>query len=166
MDVDSNIYPIHLGVRLRTKGRNKMIQKIIDLLKKYEEIIAYLIVGVLNTIVSWLACWICEITLLNPSISWQNTVINLVGWIAGVLFGFWANRKYVFKSKNPKVIREFINFSGSRVSTLVLDIVIMYVTVNVIHMHYWIAKVFISSVLVMIANYVFSKLFVFKKENK
>lgn len=142
-----------------------MISKIVGLMKKYEEIISYLIVGVLNTIVSWVACWVCEATLLDPSIGWQNTVINIVGWVAGVLFGFWANRKYVFKSTNPQVFKEFISFSGGRVSTLLLDIVIMYVTVNMIHVNYWIAKIFISSVLVMIANYVFSKLFVFKKKD-
>lgn len=142
-----------------------MINKIMGLMKKYEEIIAYLIVGVLNTIVSWVACWICEVTVLDPSIGWQNTVINTIGWIAGVLFGFWANRKYVFKSTNPQVFKEFLNFSGGRVSTLILDIVIMRVTVNMFHMNYWIAKIFISSVLVMIANYVFSKLFVFKKKD-
>lgn len=142
-----------------------MISKIVGLMKKYEEIITYLIVGVLNTIVSWAACWLLEVTLLDPNIGWQNTIINIFGWVAGVLFGFWANRKYVFKSTNPQVFKEFISFSGGRVSTLILDIVIMYVTVNMIHMNYWIAKIFISSVLVMIANYVFSKLFVFKKKD-
>lgn len=141
-----------------------MIDKIKELMVKYEEIIAYLIVGVLTTIVSWATCWIFEATLLNPDIGWQNAVINTLGWAAGVLFGYVTNRKYVFKSKNPRIMKEFTQFAGARVSTWLLDIVIMYVTVNMIHMDYWIAKIFISSVLVMIANYVFSKVFVFKKD--
>lgn len=143
-----------------------MIEKIKELCKKYEEIIAYLIVGVLTTIVSWGACWICEVTILDPGVEWQNAVINTIGWVAGVLFGFVTNRKFVFKSTNPNISKEFVRFAGSRVSTLILDIVIMYVTVNMIHMNYWVAKIFISSVLVMIANYIFSKLFVFKKKEK
>ncbi len=140
-----------------------MIEKIKALLVKYEEIIVYLIVGVLNTIVSWVACFLAEL-ILNADISWQNMVINTIGWVAGVVFGYFANRKWVFKSTNPEILKEFTAFAGGRVSTWLLDIVIMFVTVNLIHMNYWIAKIFISSVLVMIANYVLSKLFVFKKK--
>ena len=101
---------------------------------------------------------------LNPDIGWQNDIINVIGWVAGVVFGYFANRKWVFKSTNPEILKEFISFAGGRVTTGILDIVIMRVAVNVIHMDYWIAKIFISSVLVMIANYVLSKLFVFKKK--
>jgi len=140
-----------------------MKDKIFGLYKKYEEIINYLIVGVLTTIVSWAAAWVAE-QLLDANISWQNAVINTISWIAGVVFGYFTNRKYVFKSTNPKMLKEFISFAGGRISTLLLDVVIMFVTVNLLHMDYWIAKIFISAVLVMIANYVLSKVFVFKKE--
>ncbi len=140
-----------------------MVEKCKELLKKYEEIIVYLIVGVANTIVSWVACFLAGFV-LNPDISWQNTTINIVGWIAGVIFGYFANRKYVFKSTNPEILKEFTAFASGRISTGIMDIVIMFVTVNLFHMDYWIAKIFISSVLVMIANYLLSKLFVFKKK--
>lgn len=140
-----------------------MIQKVKELLIKYEEIIAYLIVGVLTTIVSWGACFVAEL-FLDPDQTVQNAIINTIGWIAGVVFGYFTNRKYVFKSTNPEMLKEFTAFAGGRVSTWILDIVIMFVTVNLIHMNYWVAKIFISSVLVMIANYVLSKLFVFKKK--
>ena len=81
-----------------------------------------------------------------------------------MLFAYPLNRKWVFKSKNPKILKEFLGFASSRVSTLIMDIVIMWLTVNVIGMNYWIAKIFISSVIVTIANYVFSKLLIFKKK--
>lgn len=139
------------------------MEKIKQLYVKYEEIIVYLIVGVINTIVSWAACFLAEL-FLDPSISWQNFVINTVGWVAGVVFGYFANRKYVFKSTNPEMLKEFMGFAGGRVSTWIMDIVLMFVLVNMIHMNYWIAKIFISSVLVMIANYLLSKFFVFKKK--
>ena len=122
-----------------------MIKKVKELWVKYEEIIAYLIVGVLTTIVSWAACFVAEL-FLDASVGWQNGVINTIGWVAGVCFGYVTNRKYVFKSTNPDILKEFTQFAGARVSTWILDIVIMYVTVNMIHMNYWIAKIFISSV--------------------
>ena len=140
-----------------------MKDKLLDLYKKYEEIINYLIVGVLTTIVSWAAAWIAE-QLLDANISWQNAVINTISWVAGVVFGYFTNRKYVFKSTNPQMMKEFVSFASGRISTLLLDVVIMFVTVNLLHMHYWVAKIFISAVLVMIANYVLSKVFVFKKK--
>ena len=143
-----------------------MITKCKELFKKYEEIIIYLIVGVLNTIVSWVACFIVEWLFLNPDITWQNFIINSIGWVAGVCFGYPLNRKWVFKSTNPKILKEFGGFAASRLSTWGLDIVIMWVTVNVWSMNYWIAKICISAVLVTILNYVFSKVFIFKKKEE
>ena len=140
-----------------------MIEKIKELCKKYEEIIIYLIVGVMTTIVSWAAAFLGKL-LLDVDVSWQNTLNNTISWMVGVLFAYPLNRKWVFKSKNPKILKEFLRFASSRVSTLIMDIVIMWLTVNVIGMNYWIAKIFISSVIVTIANYVFSKLLIFKKK--
>lgn len=145
---------------------DKMIEKCKKLIEKYREIIIYLIVGVLTTIVSWGANFICEWLFLDPDISWQNDIINTIGWIAGVLFAYPLNRKWVFRSTNPHLIKEFLEFAASRLSTWILDIVIMRVTVNVLDMNYWIAKIFISSVLVTILNYVFSKILIFGKKKE
>ncbi len=141
-----------------------MTEKIKELCKKYEEIIIYLIVGVMTTIVSWAAAFLGKLV-LDMDVSWQNTLNNMISWAVGVLFAYPLNRKWVFKSKNPKILKEFLGFASSRISTLLMDIVIMWLTVNVIHMNYWIAKIFISSVVVTIANYVFSKLLIFKKKS-
>lgn len=141
-----------------------MLDKIIKLLNKYQEIIIYLIVGVMTTVVSWGACFVVEHFWLDASISWQNNVINSIGWIVGVLFAYPLNRKWVFKSTNPHIIKEFTGFATSRVSTWVLDIVVMWLTVNVLNWDYWISKIFISSVLVTILNYVFSKILVFGRK--
>lgn len=139
-----------------------MIVKCKELLIKYREIIVYLIVGVLTTIVSWGAAFLGKL-ILDTDISWQNTVNNTFSWVVGVLFAYPLNRKWVFESTNPKIMKEFLGFASSRISTLLLDVVIMWLTVNVIGMDYWIAKIFISAVLVTIANYIFSKLLIFKK---
>jgi len=141
-----------------------MTEKIKALIKKHEEILIYLVVGVMTTIVSWGAAFLGKLV-LNTDISWQNTVNNTFSWVVGVLFAYPLNRRWVFKSANSKIVKEFLGFASSRVSTLIMDIVIMWLTVNVLHMDYWIAKIFISAVIVTIANYVFSKVFVFKKKD-
>ena len=141
-----------------------MIDKIKVLCKKYEEILIYLIVGVMTTIVSWGAMGLGKL-ILDTAIPWQNAVINTFSWLVGVLFVYPLNRKWVFKSTNPEIIKEFLGFAASRVSTLIMDVVIMWLTVNILHMNDWIAKIFISSVIVTIANYVFSKLLIFKKKS-
>ena len=130
---------------------------------KYEEILVYLVVGVLTTIVSWGACFVAE-SLLDSSDTFQNFIINTIGWIAGVCFGYPLNRSWVFKSTNPHILKEFGGFAGSRLSTWFLDIFIMWLTVNVFNWNYWICKLCISSVLVTILNYVFSKVLIFGKK--
>lgn len=140
-----------------------MIEKIKALCVKYRELIVYLIVGVLTTLFSWVACFVAEL-FLDPTDALQNNIINTVGWISGVCFSYPLSRKWVFRSTNPQVVKEFLGFAASRLSTWALDLVIMMVTVNLLGMKYWIAKIFISSVIVTILNYVFSKLLIFKKK--
>ena len=143
-----------------------MVEKIKALLIKYEEIIVYLVVGVLNTIVSWGACFVGELLGLDPTIEVQNGILNTIGWVVGVVFGYFANRIYVFKSTNPQILKEFIQFAGGRVSTWRMDILIMFIMVNVLNVDYWISKICVAAVLVMIANYVISKLLVFRKKKE
>lgn len=140
-----------------------MIEKIKALLIKYEEIIAYLIVGVLNTIVSWAAFFVCAYTFLDAQIVWQNMLLSVISWVVGVVFGYFMNRKFVFKSKEPDIWKEFLQFSGGRVSTWLLDMVMMVLMVNLLKINEAFSKIFVS-VLVMIGNYLISKLFVFKKK--
>jgi len=140
-----------------------MVEKIKDLLIKYEEIVAYLIVGVLNTIVSWAAFFACAYTFLDADIVWQNMILSVISWVVGVVFGYFMNRKFVFKSKEPNIWKEFLQFSGGRVSTWLLDMVMMVLMVNLLKINEAFSKIFVS-VLVMIGNYLLSKLFVFKKK--
>ena len=91
-----------------------MKEKLLTLYKKYEEIANYLVVGVLTTIVSWAATWVAT-WVLNPYISWQNAMISTISWAAGVVFGYFANRKYVFKSTNPDKMKEFLSFANRKI---------------------------------------------------
>lgn len=133
---------------------------------KYEEILVYLVVGVLTTLVSWAAKFLFNIVVYHGTTHptpFQNIVLSTVCWVAGVIFAFFTNRKYVFKSTGP-MAKEAPKFVLSRVSTYILDIVIMQVFGNLLGINVYIAT-FISAVLVTIANYVFSKIFVFNKKD-
>lgn len=142
-----------------------MKEKIIGLFKKYREIIVYLIVGVLTTVVSWAAKFLFNFIFYAgtayPTAS-QNLVLSIVNWVAGVAFAYPTNRRFVFESKDPHILPECTKFVLSRVSTLILDAVVMQILVAV-GLDLYIATL-ISAVLVVIANYVFSKVFVFKKK--
>lgn len=141
-----------------------MIEKIKALCKKYEEIIAYLIVGGLTTVVSWGAKFLWNFLFfentMHPS-PLQNIVLSFVNWTAGVIFAYFTNRRFVFKSHEP-MRKEAPRFVLSRVSTWILDTVVMQV-LTALGVNLIVATV-ISSVLVIIGNYVFSKLFVFNKK--
>lgn len=142
-----------------------MIEKIKKIYKEHEEIVNYLIVGGLTTIVSWAAKFIANAIFFDNTMyptPFENTVLSFINWTAGVIFAYFTNRKFVFKSEEP-MLKEIPRFVASRLFTLVLDTVVMQVLTKV-GVHLMIATV-ISAVLVIIGNYIFSKLFVFKKKD-
>lgn len=142
-----------------------MISKIFDLYKKNKEVINYLIVGVLTTVVSLGVYYGSVFTILDPNDAFQLQIANILSWIAAVTFAYFTNRKYVFESENANVLLEAVKFYLSRVSTLLMDMAIMFVGVTVLNFDDKIVKIVVQ-VIVMVANYVFSKLFVFAKEKK
>ena len=143
-----------------------MIEKIKELCKKYEEIIAYLIVGVLTTIVSWAAKFLANAIFFGNTMyptPMENFILSSINWTTGVIFAYFTNRKFVFKSHEP-MLQEIPKFVLSRVFTLVLDIVVMQV-LTAVGVNLLVATV-IYAVLVIVGNYVFSKLFVFQDKKK
>lgn len=139
------------------------MNKIKELYKKYKEIVNYLIVGVLTTVVSLIVYYLLVFTILNPEDAIQLQIANIVSWIISVIFAYFTNRKYVFESKNPDKLKEATKFATSRISTLLLDMLIMYLGVSLLKFNDKIIKL-ISQVLVIVGNYILSKLFVFKKK--
>ena len=141
------------------------MKKILDLYKKYKEIINYLIVGVLTTVLCLSIYYISVYTFLDPNNKIQLQIANVLSWVAGVIFAYFTNRKYVFESKNKNKLKEATSFVSSRITTLLLDMFIMWLGVTVLKYNDKIIKL-ISQVLVVVSNYVLSKLFVFKKTDK
>lgn len=136
-----------------------------NLISKHREIIAYLVVGVLTTIVAWGAKALFDLVFFagttHPT-NFQNFVLSVVNWVAGVSFAYPTNRHWVFESKEQNILKEATEFVASRIATLVLDILVMQLLGNVLGIDLVVAT-FISSVFVVVGNYLFSKLIVFRK---
>ena len=139
------------------------MKKYWQIYKKHEEIINYLIVGVRTTIFSLIFYFASTRTFLDPNNPFELQIANIIKWVSGVLFAYVTNRIFVFKSKRKDIGREFVQFTSSRVATLFLDMFVMWLMVTKMGIWDFIA-VFVSQVLVTVGNYIFSKMFVFKKK--
>lgn len=139
------------------------MSRLIDLYKKYKELINYLIVGGLTTVVSLGVYYGCVLTFLNPEVAVQLQAANVLSWIAAVTFAYFTNRKYVFESKNENRLQEAVAFYGSRVTTLLLDMLCMFLMVTLMGWNDKVAKLIVQ-VLVTVANYILSKFLVFRKK--
>lgn len=140
------------------------MRKIWDIYHKHEEIFNYLIVGVLTTVVSLATYFICTMTFLDPNNELQLQIANIISWILAVAFAYFTNRIFVFKSKEKNMLKEASTFVGSRILSLLMDMFTMFIIVSVLHLNDKIGKL-VSQVIVTVANYILSKLFVFKKKD-
>lgn len=130
---------------------------------KYGEILRYLVVGVLTTVVSLAVYYGLVFTVLDPKSALQLQVANILSWIGAVAFAYVTNRIFVFKSKNKNFISELSRFVTARLTTLVMDMVWMFLFVTVFKGNDKLGKL-IAQVIVLVGNYIFSKLFVFRKK--
>lgn len=138
-----------------------MLQKIRNLIQKYWDILSYLFFGVLTTVVNYLVYLPCY-NLLHLSAS----VSNVIAWVAAVAFAYLTNKPFVFKSHDwswKTVGPELAKFVGCRVGSGLIETAIIFVTVDLLQFNGNIWKLF-TSVLVVIINYVGSKLLVFRKK--
>lgn len=133
-----------------------------EIIKRNREIISYLIIGVLTTIVSLISYYLLTITILSPNNPLELTIANIISWIISVLFAYITNRKYVFQSKDKNILKEVSKFTLSRVTTLIIDILLMFIFVSILHFNDKIIKLLVQ-IIIIILNYIFSKLLVFKK---
>lgn len=129
---------------------------------KNEELWNYLIVGALTTFVSISVKWLLTASLLDVNDAFEMQVAVILSWVIAVLFAYVTNRIYVFKSKTKKILKEMISFFGARVITLLMEMGVMWMFVTWLSMNFKLWTI-LCQVLIVIFNYVFSKLFVFKK---
>ncbi len=151
-----------------------------------KEFISYIFFGVMTTLVNLAVFYLTK--KLFSAIGWNgvfNTIVpedskivelfsggseyldaNLIAWVAGVVFAFVTNKLFVFESKSwkPSVAgKEFTGFVGARVFSLVVEMLGMFVMVTLLTWNELVAKLIVG-VVVIILNYIFSKLLIFKKK--
>ena len=135
-----------------------MVNKITEIIKKHWDIITYLFFGVLTTAVNYI--------IYLPCLYWLGlsaTVSNILAWIVAVIFAYLTNKPFVFGSHDwsiKTVIPELGKFLSCRIGSGVLETLILLVTVDLLGWNGAVWKLF-TQVLVVILNYIGSKLLVF-----
>lgn len=138
-----------------------MIQILRSLLEKYWDILTYLIFGVLTTVVNY-AVYLPAYNLLGLSAS----VSNMLSWVVAVAFAYLTNKPFVFKSHDwskETVIPELTKFVSCRLASGAMETVILLLAVDILGWNGNIWKL-LTQVMVVVLNYVFSKLIVFRKK--
>lgn len=138
------------------------MKKIINIYKKNEEIINYIIAGGLTTFISLFTYYICVIIFLNPDDPLKLQTANIISWVCSVTFAYFINRIFVFKSKNKNKFNEAIKFYLSRISTLFIDMFSMFILVSVLSFNDKISKILVQFI-ILVLNYIFSKFMVFSE---
>lgn len=127
------------------------------------EVILYLIFGVLTTAVNIVVYFIC-----SRFFNFEVISSNISAWLVSVFFAYFTNRTIVFRSKTKgfsSVLKECMNFFLCRLSTGILDTVIMFVSVDLLEFNDVVMKV-LSNIIVIVLNYLISKLLVFRMKEE
>lgn len=138
-----------------------MWDKVKNLYHKYNDVVLYLVFGVLTTVVNYIVYLPC----LN-FLGFSASVSNAIAWVVAVAFAFLTNKPFVFRSHDwsaKVVFPELGKFLGCRIGSGVLETAILLVTVDLLKWDGNLWKI-VTSVLVVILNYVGSKLLVFRKK--
>jgi putative flippase GtrA len=133
--------------------------------KKYEEIVHYLIFGflafVFYLVVYGLAAQLIGADNDHPFLV---SVATVIAWVLTVIFAYWTNHTFVFKSKVAGVgglLRELLKFFGARVVTLLLDLLLTFIMIHYMEVDHMICKVVVEMA-VTVCNYLFSKILIFR----
>ena len=141
-----------------------MIQFIKRMLTKYREQISYLFFGGLTTLISWGLYTLLYYVLFNQSL---NVLSNIITETVAITFAYVTNKLFVFRSKTQEkkdFIKEILSFFALRAVSFFLNLGAMWLLVDVLFFEAWICKIVVN-VIVIILNYLFSKLFIFNKAN-
>ena len=127
---------------------------------KIKEILWYGFFGVLTTLVNIISFYLLDKTGMNVYLN------NFIAWFLSVLFAFVTNKLFVFNSKSldkKVIIKEVVSFFFFRILSLGIDMAGMYICISMMNMNRMISKV-LMNVIVIVTNYIFSKIFIFKKK--
>lgn len=128
-----------------------------------KETISYVIFGILTTIVNLISYYF-----FSSIININYLISNTISWIISVVFAYITNKFYVFNSKDKKkdvMVKEFIKFVNCRLTSGVIEILLLFLLVDMMKVNDIISKLAIG-VIVVVLNFIFSKIFVFQKVNQ
>ena len=134
----------------------------VGIYRKYQEAIDYLFWGGVAFVLSMVLFYIFANILMI-----EEQIANVITWIICVIFTYLTNRTFVFKSKTTgfkAILKEFTEFTSARLATLVLENVVLFICIDLLLWHNMIAKL-LGQFLVIVSNYVLSKLWIFKKKD-
>ena len=127
---------------------------------KYKDVIPYLFFGICTTLVNVAVYWVAAYPLaLSVMFS------TIIAWLLAVGFAYITNRKWVFHSNAVSardITKEIISFLGCRLATGIVDWFCMFLFVDILNLNDIVIK-FLANILVIVLNYVASKLIIFKK---
>lgn len=136
------------------------MKRLIEEIKKRKEIILYICFGVCTTLVNIVSYFI-----LRSLFSVEITIATAIAWLISVLFAYFTNKIFVFESKTSnfaEMISELASFVSGRVFTGLMELALMVIFVDILDFNEAVMKI-ISNVLVIILNYILSKIWIFKK---
>ena len=140
-----------------------------DIYRNHLEGMRYLVFGALATVLNLGVKFLLLFTILDASYEFELQLAVIISWIVACAFAYFTNRVLVFKSESDKNLKEAISFVTARIATLGLEMLIMFFFVTFLGLdsNLWVAvwSVF-AQVMVILTNYIFSKLFIFKKDKK
>lgn len=123
-----------------------------------KEIISYIIFGILTTVVN-IVCFKIGEPIFNNLL-----ITNVIAWFISVVFAYITNAKFVFIDSKDMSFKQFLTFTASRLATLVIETILLYVLLDLVHIDSLVSKI-ISNIIVIVLNFILSKLLVFKSIN-
>ena len=133
------------------------MNKLFAFAKKYREVILYLIFGVCTTLINLAVYWV-----LNSPLRVNELIANIIAWLAAVFFAFATNRDMVFHAGNGSFFKQMLTFYLGRVATLVLEETVLFIFITLLDFNSMAVKL-TAQALVVIFNFLISKLVIFKK---
>lgn len=132
--------------------------------KSIKELILYVIFGALTTMVSLLSYYLLKNVILTEDTQLNIQICTVISWILSVTFAYLSNRKYVFKSSENKVFVEALKFYLARVTTLIIDSLMMLLLTEIFNIDDNVAKIVVQ-VIILVINYLLSKFAIFRKKD-
>lgn len=156
-----------------------MLIKVIELMKKYKEIIMYGIIGVITTVFNYILYAILtdgmsiqlssqeQVLQILPGMHFGVLIGNIIAWVITVIFAYITNKLFVFESKSFKkevLKNEIITFTSARIFTLLIEEAMLGIFVNWLKFDSLLIKL-IANIVVIVVNYILSKLVIFKNKD-